>query len=180
MFKIPEGHGEIAIDLDGTLAYYDTFKGEDHVGHPIPGMVDFVLDLINSGEKVVIFTARAYSVTGKATVLKWLQENGIPPLEVTNTKKKEFKVIIDDRAIQVDRNSGSPTVSNTALSRQVGGNWYKEMAIQPAEYCHKNKLGSLESSVIKYVSRHKKKNGEEDIKKAIHLLEMLLEWDYGE
>jgi hypothetical protein len=66
-----------------------------------------------------------------------------------------------------------------ALDKQVGGGHYKDMAIQPIVYCQKNKLNALESFVVKYVSRHKNKNGAEDIKKAIHCLELLLEIEYG-
>jgi len=68
----------------------------------------------------------------------------------------------------------------SALDVQRGGSHYKNMAIQPVEYCHKNKLGTIESSVIKYVSRHQNKNGAEDIKKAIHCLELLLQLEYSE
>lgn len=66
----------------------------------------------------------------------------------------------------------------TGSDRQVGGNHYKDMAIEPAEYCEKNKLTGLESSVIKYVSRHRFKNGIEDIEKAIHCLELIKEYQY--
>tara|TARA_R110000803_G_scaffold39813_2_gene85876 strand:+ start:202 stop:537 length:336 start_codon:yes stop_codon:yes gene_type:complete len=65
-----------------------------------------------------------------------------------------------------------------ALERQAGGQHYKDMAIQPIEFCQKNGLNMCESNVIKYVSRHRKKNGREDIEKAIHMLEVLLELEY--
>jgi hypothetical protein len=52
------------------------------------------------------------------------------------------------------------------------------MAIQPAEYNTKNKLGFLEGNAIKYVSRHGSKNGVDDLRKAIHCLELLIEWTY--
>jgi hypothetical protein len=68
----------------------------------------------------------------------------------------------------------------SALDIQVGGGHYKDMAIQPMEYCQKNNLGAAESFVVKYVSRHKSKNGAEDIKKAIHCLQLLLQIDYKE
>jgi hypothetical protein len=67
-----------------------------------------------------------------------------------------------------------------ALDKQVGGGHYKDMPIQPIEYCQKNELNALESFVVKYVSRHKNKNGVEDINKAIHCLELLKEIEYGE
>ena len=62
--------------------------------------------------------------------------------------------------------------------KQVGGNHY-QLPIEPIDYIVKNELGYREGNVVKYVTRHKKKNGAEDIKKAIHYLEMILK-DYNE
>lgn len=67
----------------------------------------------------------------------------------------------------------------SALDKQVGGGHYKDMEIQPVEFCRKNKLGGLESSVIRYICRHQRKNGIEDLKKAIHCIELIMEMDYG-
>jgi hypothetical protein len=53
------------------------------------------------------------------------------------------------------------------------------MAIQPAEYSQRNGLNFIEGCVVKYVSRHRSKNGAEDIKKAIHFLNLLLEIEYN-
>lgn len=66
----------------------------------------------------------------------------------------------------------------SAFDTQVGGDHYKDLAIQPAEYCQRNKLGALESFVVKYVTRHKEKGKRKDIDKAIHCLQLLLEIDY--
>lgn len=63
----------------------------------------------------------------------------------------------------------------TALNKQEGGSHYKAMKIQPFEYIHANGIGFAEGCVIKYVSRWKAKNGIEDLKKAIHFLELLIE-----
>jgi hypothetical protein len=63
-----------------------------------------------------------------------------------------------------------------ASDRQVGGDHYKKLAIQPAEYCFKNDLNNLESEAISYITRNRFKNGRQDIEKAIHTLEMLLEY----
>ena len=68
----------------------------------------------------------------------------------------------------------------TALQKQVGGAHYAEMAIQPIEFITANDLSFLEGNIIKYVCRHKKKNGADDIKKAIHYCELLLQMEYGE
>jgi len=67
---------------------------------------------------------------------------------------------------------------NDALEKQVGGSHYKNLAIQPAEYCQRNRLSYCESSVIQYVTRHREKNGRQDIEKAIHCLELLLAIEY--
>ena len=64
-----------------------------------------------------------------------------------------------------------------ALTTQVGGNHYKDMVIQPVEYIHKNGIGYFEGCVIKYVSRWHKKNGVEDLKKARHFLDLLIEFE---
>ncbi len=66
----------------------------------------------------------------------------------------------------------------SALKHQEGGSHYKNLAIGPAEYSQKNKLGCCESAVVKYVTRHNFKNGKEDILKARHFLDLLLEIDY--
>ena len=61
-----------------------------------------------------------------------------------------------------------------ANEKQVGGNHYKT-AIQPWDFVLANNIGFLEGNAIKYIARHKQKNGIEDINKAIHYLEKLKE-----
>lgn len=61
------------------------------------------------------------------------------------------------------------------LDTQVGGGHYKDMAIQPVEYIHRNGIGFVEGAVIKYVSRWRNKGGVEDLKKARHMLDLLIE-----
>ena len=66
-----------------------------------------------------------------------------------------------------------------SLEKQVGGKHYKNFRIQPAEFINENKLLFAEGNAIKYICRHSVKGKEEDIKKAIHYLEMILERDYS-
>ena len=68
--------------------------------------------------------------------------------------------------------------SGKALDKQEGGSHY-DLPIQPLEYIHANKLGYIEGNIIKYATRHRNKNGAEDIKKIIHYCELLLELEYG-
>ena len=66
-----------------------------------------------------------------------------------------------------------------SLEKQVGGKHYKSMKIQPAQFINENKLLFAEGNAIKYICRHSNKGKEEDIKKAIHYLERILERDYN-
>lgn len=64
----------------------------------------------------------------------------------------------------------------SSKNKQVGGEHYK-LPIQPIDFIRKNNIPFIEGNIIKYVVRHRDKNGKQDILKAIHYLEMLLE-DY--
>ena len=63
-----------------------------------------------------------------------------------------------------------------ATDKQVGGSHY-QLEIQPIDFIVKNNIPFREANVIKYITRHREKNGKQDIEKAIHYLEMILE-DY--
>ena len=67
----------------------------------------------------------------------------------------------------------------SALRKQVGGDHYSKLAIQPVEYINKNNLSYLQGNVIKYVTRYKDKNGLQDLQKARHYIEMLIELEGG-
>ena len=62
---------------------------------------------------------------------------------------------------------------------QEGGDHYRSMTIQPVEYIHRNNLGFCEGAVIKYVSRWRSKNGVEDLRKARHFIDLLIEMEKG-
>ena len=65
-----------------------------------------------------------------------------------------------------------------SLEDQIGGKHYRKMKIQPAEFINENKLLFAEGNAIKYICRHQSKGKAEDIEKAMHYLEMILERDY--
>jgi hypothetical protein len=67
-----------------------------------------------------------------------------------------------------------------ASDAQIGGYHYVQFRIQPGYFSQVNKLGFLESNAIKYICRHRAKNGKQDIEKAIHCLQLLTEWEYDE
>ena len=72
-------------------------------------------------------------------------------------------------------NKEGSNLSKSALDRQVQGNHYKSFKIQPIEFINKNNLSFIQGNIIKYVCRYDKKNGNEDIDKAIHYCELLKE-----
>lgn len=62
---------------------------------------------------------------------------------------------------------------------QIGGDHYKKYKIQPVEYIHANNLDFFQGSVVKYITRFRDKNGIEDLKKAKHFIDLLIELEYG-
>lgn len=64
-----------------------------------------------------------------------------------------------------------------AKDRQVGGNHYEGLTIQPTDYIHQNGMGFIAGNIVKYVTRYKFKNGLEDLKKAQHYLNQLIEYE---
>ena len=72
------------------------------------------------------------------------------------------------------------TVRQSAWQKQEGGSHYKNLKIQPMQYALENKLDYAQANVVKYVTRHKEKNGKEDLLKAIHNIELMIEFYYGD
>ncbi len=65
----------------------------------------------------------------------------------------------------------------SAFNRQEGGSHYKDMPIQPVEFIHKNGIGFCEGAAIKYLCRWRAKGGIEDLHKAKHFIDLLLEME---
>lgn len=65
--------------------------------------------------------------------------------------------------------------TDNALDKQVGGNHYKDLKIQPIEFIHANNIPFCEANAIKYLCRWRNKNGIEDLKKAKHYIDLLIE-----
>ncbi len=100
--------GWIGVDLDGTLAKYNGWQGEKHIGEPIGAMVKRVQLWLEQGKNVKIFTARiSKNRNGVEKVIKrWCKKHIGRELEVTNVKDFGMTYLWDDRAIQVERNTG--------------------------------------------------------------------------
>lgn len=99
----------IGVDLDGTLAHYDHWKGPTHIGDPIPAMLDRVKTWLEQGHEVRIFTARVSNDPGdvaRLAIARWCLKHLGRILLVTNVKDYGMVELWDDRAIRVERNTG--------------------------------------------------------------------------
>lgn len=115
-------NGWIGVDLDGTLAKYDGWKGIDHIGPPIPLMVDRVKAWLKAGQKVRIFTARVCEAQENdveraiSIIHAWCTLHIGVALPVTCTKDFNMIELWDDRCKQVEPNTGR-TVYDRALTQ---------------------------------------------------------------
>lgn len=111
-----EHKGWIGVDLDGTLAYYDTWRGSRHIGEPVPLMLQRVKDWIEAGRDVRIFTARvspqALRVNNEtlleveSVIDAWCLKHVGRILPITHEKDMAMIELWDDRAVQVIPNTG--------------------------------------------------------------------------
>ncbi len=105
---------QVAIDLDGTIAHYDGFKGEDIIGDPLPGAREFINILITSGFEIIIHTTRGSEVTKR-----WLEVHEIPyhfindnpRIRGGNQGKPIAVAYVDDRAVNVRNKSWNDVLS---------------------------------------------------------------------
>jgi hypothetical protein len=101
--------GWIAVDLDGTLAHYDEWRGVEHIGEPVGAMLFRVRKWLADGREVRIFTARVSGPDGeiaRAHIEAWCEEHIGQRIPVTNVKDYAMTELYDDRAVQVEANTG--------------------------------------------------------------------------
>lgn len=116
----PRPKGWIGVDLDGTLADYGVWVGPEHIGAPIPLMVERVKKWIAEGQPVRIFTARVCQWKDgskdipavRSAIEKWCLEHLGAIIPITCTKDWEMVELWDDRAIQVIKNTGKRADGN--------------------------------------------------------------------
>jgi hypothetical protein len=113
-------NGWIGVDLDGTLAEYNGWQGENHIGNPVPLMVERVKKWLSEGKEVRIFTARAYKpvemglfcdepMTKRESIKlikNWCKEHIGVVLPIVCTKDYGMTELWDDRCVQVVPNTG--------------------------------------------------------------------------
>jgi hypothetical protein len=117
-------NGWYGVDLDGTLAHFDHWRGPDHIGEPVPAMLARVKQWLTEGRDVRIFTARVaasglvngdgdhdshdFAAVQRCLIRAWCLRHVGRVLPVTATKDLACLELWDDRAIQVRRNTGEP------------------------------------------------------------------------
>jgi hypothetical protein len=108
-----KGRVWIGVDLDGTLAEYHGRISIEHIGDPVPAMLERVNAWLDEGIEVRIFTARVSHPTLRREAARvigdWCQKHGLPRLRITNAKDFDMIELWDDRAVRVETNSGRPT-----------------------------------------------------------------------
>jgi hypothetical protein len=113
---VKKNQGWIGVDLDGTLAYYDTWISFKNIGKPIEKMVTRVRQWIIDGEDVRIFTARISDSKNKELIKNiienWCEEHIGVILPITNIKDFSMRELWDDRCIQVIKNTGEQIVEH--------------------------------------------------------------------
>jgi hypothetical protein len=107
--------GWIGVDLDGTLAYYDHWRGIGHIGPPVPAMLERVVRWVEQGLDVRIFTARVGpgrndmdAADAEYAIREWCREHLGAELAVTCVKDLDMLELWDDRAVAVEPNTGRP------------------------------------------------------------------------
>ena len=113
--KIDKDKMWIGVDLDGTLAKDDGWKGIEHIGEPIQPMVTKIKRWIKAGKTVKIFTARADEPKSIPYIKAWLTGLGLGDLEITNVKDRHMEELWDDRAKRVKKNHGVEESRNFPL-----------------------------------------------------------------
>ena len=130
---------------------------------------------------VMFFNETKSYQANPASIWGWSVENK------TSLNIKKWRIHSDEKESQAELAANqlafddgpmvSEPVRKSPLSTQIGGDHYTKLAIQPMRYSMENKLDPLQHTIIKYVTRFRDKNGIEDLEKAKHCIDMLIEFE---
>jgi len=96
----------IGVDLDGTLSK-SVRSLNDGIGDPVPSMLSRVKKWLKDGREVRIVTARASTPRQVTHIRAWLKRHGLEDCDITDRKDADMAELWDDRAIRVERDSGT-------------------------------------------------------------------------
>lgn len=126
-----KNNGWVGFDLDGTIAKYNGWIHETHIGEPVPAMVKKVQEYLTAGVEVRIFTARVaesdsnldgsvHRVFAVRTAIEsWCEKHIGQKLAVTNKKDFSMICLYDDRAFQVEANTGKIVGEPSAIDDAI-------------------------------------------------------------
>ena|SRR3990172_3745041 len=132
-----EHKGWVGVDLDGTLAVYDHWRGIKHIGKPIPPTVELIRDLLREGVEVRIFTARVQEGEDAIRMIEyWCEMHIGAVLPVTDRKDFSMVYMVDDRAVTVEKNTGKVLTPIPSI-QSIKDHWnVKKGAPNPEEFKH--------------------------------------------
>lgn len=125
--------GWVGVDLDGTLAYYDHWRGSTVIGEPVPSIQRYVRELLYLGVEVRIFTARVQEgAKAIAAIEEWCVRHLGQVLPVTNVKDMNMVFMLDDRAVSIEANTGRFLVEPPSIE-EINNHWNADTA-PPKEF----------------------------------------------
>ena len=155
-------------------------KALDHIVYGLAEVYSMSLDLMDAQDRRV---SSLHEYTNEASKLVTALAANLPlsspseaPSEATAAKPEARTG--GSEAVAAFKSHGLAS-KPVPLQTQVGGEHYQNFPIQPVEFVTANKLSFLEGCVVKRICRHRNKNGLEDLRKAIHEIELLIELEYG-
>ena len=124
----------------------------------------------------VLMRKYTWPALGLFKIKKWRIHSDDKELQISE-KEKALELLIQPMPLFGEEIPCHFVDVKSPLSTQVGGNHYTKLAIQPMRYSMANNLDALQHTVIKYVTRFRDKNGIEDLEKAKHCIDMLIEFE---
>lgn len=184
-----------AWDAGQLSNFFKTLRGVKKRHGDVLNIPQFVLDIVTPSALWTVFRGRPSTSPNTLCLTQGVRIHDVhaTPIPVTGDVVIELDIEYETTSEDADNATdgmvylkGQPAnkspdadgrigSSPSPKSTQVGGDHYSKMKIQPIDFITANGIGYIEGNIIKYVCRYKSKNGVEDLKKAQHYLQMLIE-----
>lgn len=145
-------------------------RSEDWIEIP-----DGATELTIDNSKTLTFWKDEFNSLSVGMGNHWVSSKSDDVLNFSQYSEDWYKSLWQREKIEVGEEK-----EESAWDVQEGGSHYKDLVIQPAQYALANKLDYAQGNIVKYVTRHASKNGKEDLLKAKHYIDLMIEHYYGE